>query len=147
MPKLWDLLKKIGEIFLLFFFYVFNILFFFLLRICFRALFIILISLFSFPASGQMQQLLRNCSRSDSCVHKWCTVALSPAHLQLAFYRNCFSLSVSLLPLLHTLADVPKHCVWRAGHQEICCLCVCDLLGKCCCIATWEQKYQKLLFH
>lgn len=116
--------EKNGEIFLLFFFmHSSTFLFFFLLLICFGVPFIVLISLFSFPASGQIQQLLRNCSRSDGCVHKWCTVALAPACLQLASYGDCFSLSVSLLPLLYTLADLPKHCVWEIRRSGAC-MCV-----------------------
>lgn len=96
--------------------------------------FIVLISLFPFPASGQIPQLLRNCSTRDSCVPKCCTVGLVPARLQLASYRNCFFLSILLLPLLFTLADLP-HCVWKAGHREIWCLHVISfqkMLLHCC---------------
>lgn len=80
--------------------------------------FIVLISLFPFPASGQIQQLLRNCSTRDSCVHKCCTVRLAPARLQLASYRNGFFLSILLLPLLFTLADLPR-CVWKASRDLV----------------------------
>lgn len=84
---------------------------------------IVLISFFSFPASGQVQQLLRNCSMSISCVHKCCTVGLTAADPQLPSYRNCFFLSVSLLP---------KHCVegWS---------------GACMCVIFWENAAALLL--
>lgn len=131
MPKLRDLLhgEKVGEIFLLLFFTRFSFCCGFVL---FWVFFIVLISFFSFPASGQVQQLLRNCSMSISCVHKCCTVGLTAADPQLPSYRNCFFLSVSILPVLYTLADLPKHCVegWS---------------GACMCVIFWENAAAVLL--
>lgn len=146
MPKLRDLLhgEKVGEIFLLLFFTRFSFCCGFVL---FWVFFIVLISFFSFPASGQVQQLLRNCSMSISCVHKCCTVGLTAADPQLPSYRNCFfSLSINSSRAIHPGWSSKVLC-----GRLIWCLYVCDLLRKCCCSAAWEQScnpgYQKLLFY
>lgn len=99
--------------------------FFFLLRVCF-------VLGFFYCSDFFFQQLLRNCSMSISCVHKCCTVGLTAADPQLPSYRNCFFLSVSILPVLYTLADLPKHCVegWS---------------GACMCVIFWENAAAVLL--
>lgn len=103
---------------------------------CFLHVFLSVAGLFCFGffycSDFFFQQLLRNCSMSISCVHKCCTVGLTAADPQLPSYRNCFFLSVSILPVLYTLADLPKHCVegWS---------------GACMCVIFWENAAAVLL--
>lgn len=130
--------EKPGEIFHLFF-PIYSLTFLFLLL---SALFLLLVWLFicphfTFPASGQTQQLLRNCSRSDSCVHKYCTVGIAPAPLQLTSYRKWFFLSVLWLPPL--LIFWSPACGRLATKRS-----VCDLLRTGCGFGAWTAVQSRI---